>query len=222
MSLNFQRRLYKRFMRAIASILIFAFTVPAAFYSPADCDSTVVDWCHSSIYSDSTDDIIELADTLIGGQKFIRRGIVIEQSQEEVWMALTDTAEIKSFMPKLKRYDVIENYPDSQKVFCSGKPHWLLKTFSVILSVKLHPPEEISWERIEGDLKSLRGFWRLCQRKDGKTIAVYGIQCEPGCFVPQFLINRGLKKDLPGMLKGVRSRVAERAKNNVLSNKYKF
>jgi ribosome-associated toxin RatA of RatAB toxin-antitoxin module len=156
----------------------------------------------------SVDGVDELPDTLIEGKKFLRRALLLEQPREKVWNVFIKPEEAKSFMPKLKKYEILESHSDSQKVLCVGKPCWFLKTFTCTLNVQLRKPQEISWKQESGDLKSLEGFWKLSEVKGGKTLAVYAIHCDPGMIIPDFIINRAIKRDLTRMLNSVKKRIA--------------
>ena len=73
------------------------------------------------------------------------------------------------------------------------------------------PAVKVSIERISGDLRILRGSWEL--KSDGDyTIAHYMVDLAPGFWVPKWIVRGALRKDLPRMLRALRSR-AEAAPN---------
>lgn len=169
----------------------------------------------SSIFQIGNDDVIELPDTVINDHKFFRRAITLAGSEEDIWQVLTDPKEIVRFMRKLKSWEILESSPDSQVVRCICKLHFLIKTFTCTVIIRHEYLKEISWSRISGGFKSFEGFWKLYRLPNGTTLAIYGIHCDPGIIVPQFVTNRATKKELPRMLSEVKRRIAERAKKSL-------
>jgi hypothetical protein len=69
----------------------------------------------------------------------------------------------------------------------------------------------VSIERISGDLRTLRGSWVL-QSEGDDTIAHYTIVLAPGFWVPHWIVRAALRRDLPKMLRALRTRAeAEQA-----------
>lgn len=154
-------------------------------------------------------DVIVLPDTILNGVKFIRRAVILCESREAIWRVLVDPQEAKGFMPKLKQFQVLQDFVDSQIVLCKGKPSWLLKTFSCKLKLRFESGRRIFWERIEGDFDRLDGSWELVRLDDVNTLAIYSVHCEPGTVIPQFVIDCGIKRDLPKMLHSLAERLAQ-------------
>lgn len=147
-----------------------------------------------------TANVIKLADTTIGEYKFMRRAIWIDKYPLEIWDLLTNPEEIKNFMPKLKKYELLESYPDSQIFLCAAKPKWYLKTYECKVSVILQPFSEIWWIRTDGDFDEFRCCWLLEQQNDSSTMATYHIYMELGGIIPEFLVKWGVKKGLDEMM----------------------
>jgi hypothetical protein len=58
---------------------------------------------------------------------------------------------------------------------------------------------------VSGDLKSLSVSWNL--RSDGEyTVANYVVDLAPGFWVPHWLVRGALRRDLPKMLRALRTR----------------
>ena len=66
-------------------------------------------------------------------------------------------------------------------------------------------PSRVSFERVAGDLRSLKGSWYL--ESDGDfTVAHYSLDLVPGFWVPRWLVRAALRRDLPKMLRALRAR----------------
>lgn len=168
----------------------------------------------SSVFQTDSNDVIELPDTVINDHKFFRRAITLTGSEEDIWQVLTDPKEIVRFMRKLKSWDILESSPDSQVVRCVCKLHFLVKAFTCTVVIRHKYLKGISWSRVSGGFKSFEGFWKLYPLANGTTLAIYGIHCDPGIIVPQFVIDMATKKELPRMLSEVKHCIAERAKKS--------
>jgi len=63
----------------------------------------------------------------------------------------------------------------------------------------------VAFERISGDLRVLRGSWDL--QGDGEfTLAHYTVDLAPGFWVPRWMVHAALRRDLPKLLRALRSR----------------
>jgi Polyketide cyclase / dehydrase and lipid transport len=82
-----------------------------------------------------------------------------------------------------------------------------MPTVRYVFRAEYDRPHRIDFHRISGDLKEQEGTWLLTQTPDAAaTIVEYDLYLEPGFWVPQVLINRTLRKDLPAILAGLRER----------------
>jgi hypothetical protein len=68
----------------------------------------------------------------------------------------------------------------------------------------------VSIERVSGDLSTLKVSWNL--KSDGDyTTAKYKIDLAPGFWVPRWLVRGALRRDLPKMLRALRTRAESAA-----------
>ena len=61
---------------------------------------------------------------------------------------------------------------------------------------------------MRGSLQRLDGTWWLEPLAPDKTLVFYSVDLDPGFLVPQFLVRRALRKDLPKVLAALRNRVS--------------
>ena len=142
------------------------------------------------------------------GQSGTASAIVrIHASREAVWSLITSCPESLRMVPGLEVCDVLETAPDQswQRIRHVMNYSWYVPKLTYVMRATYDPPSKVSIERISGDLRTLRGSWEL--NSDGDyTIAHYMVDLAPGFWVPNWIVRTALRKDLPKMLRALRSR----------------
>ena len=136
--------------------------------------------------------------------------VVIHASREVVWSLITSCAESLRMVPGLEVCAVQETAPDRswQKILHVMHYSWFMpKVTYEILAVYVQP-SKVSFERISGDLRTLRGSWILT-REGENTVARYTLDLAPGFWVPHWMVRTALGHDLPKMLRALRTRAEE-------------
>ena len=131
----------------------------------------------------------------------------IHARREAVWSLITSCPESLRMVPGLEICDVLETAPDHswQKIRHVMNYSWYVPKVSYVIRATYNRPAKVSIERISGDLRILRGSWEL--QSDGDyTIAHYAVDLAPGFWVPNWIVRTALRKDLPKMLRALRSR----------------
>ena len=131
----------------------------------------------------------------------------IHASREAVWSLITSCPESMRMVPGLEICDVLETAPDQswQRIRHVMNYSWYVPKLTYVMRASYDPPSKVSIERISGDLRTLRGSWEL--KSDGDyTIAHYMVDLAPGFWVPNWIVRTALRKDLPKMLRALRSR----------------
>jgi hypothetical protein len=131
----------------------------------------------------------------------------IQASREVVYSLITSCSEALHLVPGLLVCEVVDTAADRswQQIHHVMDYSWYMPKLSYVLRASYDPPSRVSIERISGDLRTLRGSWVL--QSDGKfTIAHYAVDLEPGFWVPQWIERATLRRDLPKMLRALRSR----------------
>jgi hypothetical protein len=134
--------------------------------------------------------------------------IRIHASREVIWSIVTSCPEALKIVPSLKACEILERAPDGSSVRIRQVMEYFRFLPDVKFEVKVNylPPDSVRFERVSGDLTSLRGEWVL-QTDGDYTNAHYSIAIEPGRWVPNWLVRAALKHDLPKMLQALRSNV---------------
>jgi hypothetical protein len=131
----------------------------------------------------------------------------IHARREMVWSLITSCPESMALVPGLEVCQVLETAPDRawQRIRHVMNYSWYVPKVSYEIRATYDQPSRVSIERVSGDLRDLRGSWEL--QSDGEyTIAHYSVELVPGFWVPQWLVRSALRRDLPKMLRALRSR----------------
>jgi ribosome-associated toxin RatA of RatAB toxin-antitoxin module len=129
----------------------------------------------------------------------------VHATPEVLWQVLTSCSQAVEIVPGLKVCDVLETAPDRswQRIREVMDYSWLIPRVSYEIKANYTKPSAISFEKVAGDLKRLKGSWTL--QTDGEyTVAQYDLDFVPGFWVPRWFVRAALKRDLPKMLRAVR------------------
>jgi hypothetical protein len=180
-------------------------SILSAFLCLAACAAPAADLAKESAQHGD----IEVAVALDAGQQSgsANATVRIHASREVVWSLITSCAEALHLVPGLIACDVMETAPDRswQRIRHVMDYSWYVPKLTYEIRANYEPPSRVSIERISGDLLILKGSWSL--QSDGDyTIANYTINLAPGFWVPQWVVRAALRRDLPKMLRALRSR----------------
>jgi hypothetical protein len=132
--------------------------------------------------------------------------IRIRATREAIWDIISSCPKAQKILPSLKGCEVLERAPDGSwaRILQVMEYFRFLPDVRFEVRVNYRPPASITFDRVSGDLTSVRGGWIL--HSDGDyTIAHYDVAIEPGLWVPNWIVRAALKHDLPKMLQALRS-----------------
>jgi hypothetical protein len=131
----------------------------------------------------------------------------VHASREVVWALITSCPEALAMFPGLVACNVMQTAPDQswQLIRHVMNYSWYVPTVAYEIRASYQKPSHVDIERVSGDLRTLRGSWDL--QDDGDyTIARYKVDLAPGFWVPRWVVQAALRRDLPKMLRSLRSR----------------
>jgi hypothetical protein len=131
----------------------------------------------------------------------------IHARREVIWSLITSCAEALRLVPGLVACEVMETAPDGswQRIRHVLDYSWYVPKLTYEIRASYDRPSRVSINRISGDLRILRGSWAL--QSDGDyTIAHYAVDLAPGFWVPRWIVRAALRRDLPKMLRALRTR----------------
>jgi ribosome-associated toxin RatA of RatAB toxin-antitoxin module len=131
----------------------------------------------------------------------------IHAQSEVVWSLITSCAEAVHLVPGLVACDVVQTAPDRswQRIRHVLDYSWYAPKLTYEIRASYDPPSRVSIERVSGDFRVLRGSWAL-QSDGNDTIAHYAVDLATGFWVPHWIVRAALRRDLPKMLRSLRTR----------------
>lgn len=140
----------------------------------------------------------------------VRAAVRIEAPAEAIWKVMTDCRQAPAFIPGLRRCRSINRAADGswEDIEQEVRYSWFLPTVHYVFRAEYDRPYRIDFRRLSGDLKDEEGTWRLVEAPDrSATVVEYDMYVDPGFWIPQALVVRSLRRDLPAALAGLRERV---------------
>jgi hypothetical protein len=131
----------------------------------------------------------------------------IHAHRDTLWRVLTSCAEAIKIVPGLRTCEVEATAPDLswQTIRQVVDYSWFVPRVSYVMKATYEKPRSIDFDKVSGDLMSLRGSWTL--DSDGEyTVAHYALEFAPGFWVPRWLVRAAMRRDLPKMLRALRER----------------
>jgi len=136
----------------------------------------------------------------------------IHAPRERVWSLATSCEVALKTVPGLAACEVLETAPDRswQLIRHVVDYSWYLPKLTFEIRATYEYPSRVSIERVSGDLSVLKGSWFF--ESDGDfTVAHYSLDLVPGFWVPRWLVRAALRRDLPKMLRALRTRAESAA-----------
>ena len=131
----------------------------------------------------------------------------IHARRDVVWRMVTTCSEEMRLVPGLVDCEVLETAGDGswQRVRHVLDYSWYMPSLTYEIRANYDRPARVTVERVSGDLRRLSASWSL--ESDGAdTLAHYSVELDPGFWVPHWLVRVALRRDLPKMLRALRSR----------------
>lgn len=160
-------------------------------------------------------EIIVVADVdRSGASGRAKAAVWIAAAPEIVYSWMTDCARALTFAPNLVACRVLEMSSDGRTATIAHAVNysWFLPLTRYVFRAEYQPPRRVDFQEVSGDLAINRGSWQLRPEKGG-TLVTYEVRIKPKTFVPQWLVRRSLRKDLPELLTALRN-VSEADRRN--------
>jgi ribosome-associated toxin RatA of RatAB toxin-antitoxin module len=141
---------------------------------------------------------VPVTEEQLAGKTFCVSREVIHARPEQVWQVLSDYANAPRVFPMMKKCQVLEDHGPNKIVKHCVAPTGPVGTFEYVLELKEAAPKALEWHRISGDFKEVDGYWKLEPLDGGhSTLVTYSSHVNGGFFIPQILIKRQCKTDMP-------------------------
>jgi uncharacterized protein YndB with AHSA1/START domain len=142
----------------------------------------------------------------------VSAAVLIAAPPATIWNVMTDCAQALTFVPGLKVCRRLDGAADGTWDIIEHEVRysWFLPTTHYVFRADYVRPHRIRFERVSGDLKEQEGEWVLEPlAAELGTIVVYELHLDPGFFIPQGVVRRALRKDVPALLAALRARVEQ-------------
>lgn len=140
----------------------------------------------------------------------VHAAVLIHATPEAIWRIVTDCREAAAFVPGLRSCRRVDAAVDGHWEDIEQEVHysWLLPTVRYVFRAEYERPHRIDFHRVSGDLRAEEGAWRLSEMANGAgTLVEYEMYLDPGFWVPQILVKRTLRTDLPQALDALKRRL---------------
>lgn len=151
--------------------------------------------------------------TNVGETRFVTGRVLINQPPERVWQVMVNPFEFKGKVcPRMKNIDVLVDKADRSVLKMTMDTFPIPDICYTVQSdySKTKCGARIDFHRVSGSLRDFRGSWEISSSHGGtKTDVTYSMYVDPGFFVPQWIVRKGVSGELPKTLKGMRDRIDE-------------
>ncbi len=150
---------------------------------------------------------IEVVD--LGERRRQLQGTVhIPVERERIWQVLTDYDRLADFIPNLVESRVIGRENGRTLVRQVGSQKMLFAQFSaaVVLAIEEIFPQQLRFQKIQGDFLIFEGFWDLTNLLTHQTLLTYHLQVKPPRRMPIGMVERRICRDLAFNLQAIRER----------------
>jgi ribosome-associated toxin RatA of RatAB toxin-antitoxin module len=145
----------------------------------------------------------------------VRAAVSIAQPPAVIYRAMTSCTQAIEYVPNLSLCQVLETAADRQSEVIEHVVDfgWYLPAQRYVFRAQYVEAQRIAFELVRGDLRDLRGVWSLLPASNGgATIVTYQVRIQPKARVPQWLVRRNLRRELPALLAALREHVNDRAR----------
>lgn len=143
----------------------------------------------------------------IGKKSYVVSSMMVNARPEVCYKVCTDYKNAATTFPTLKKCLVLQDNGASKVIKYVTHPTGSFTDYSYTLEVKESPTQMVQWTRVSGDFKAIDGYWKLEPAQGGnKTIVTYATFVDGGIFMPQILIKRQFRIDLPPCMTALKTK----------------
>jgi ribosome-associated toxin RatA of RatAB toxin-antitoxin module len=176
------------------------------YIAPANAGEHVAHVQHSQSHQLHPSHNAEVTEEKIGNRVYQTSKVTVHSKPENVWRLLTDYDNAHSVFPCVKKCKLVKDKGTHKIVEHSIKPSGFPGSFTYVLEIKETPNRLQEWRRISGDFHEVDGFWRLEPSEDGNSTHVtYASYVNGGFFMPQALIKRQTRMDVPAVMAALKT-----------------
>ncbi|MBX9925892.1 MAG: SRPBCC family protein [Hyphomicrobiaceae bacterium] len=148
-----------------------------------------------------------------GAAGLVDAAIEIPVAPKDLWAKMLDCEASRRFLASLKACRVLSASANNNSDVREHVVQWIwpLPEVRSVFRSEYKPFEKITFERVDGDLKFLKGTWQLEPLGNGsRTRLTYRARVTPGWAVPDTLVRLAIETDIPKTLKALRAEATRR------------
>lgn len=149
-----------------------------------------------------------------GEKKYVTGKVLIPYSIDKVWPVMVNPYEFENNIPPgMQNLQVLTDTNKSTVMKVTIKNNFPIPLPPISYTVKSNYRHKddgsfIEFRRLGGTFKDFHGFWQAKSVHGGKkTEVLYSMYLDPGFYVPQWIIRKGVSSELPKTLTSLRRRV---------------
>jgi uncharacterized membrane protein len=108
------------------------------------------------------------------------RTVEIEAPLERCYAIVADLESTPDWQESMISLEVLERDREQRPTLCRIVSDAKVRQAKSEIRFAHHPPDRMTWEQEEGDIKSLNGSWQLEDLGGGRTRATYSLEADPG------------------------------------------
>jgi ribosome-associated toxin RatA of RatAB toxin-antitoxin module len=139
------------------------------------------------------------------------RTVEIDAAVERVFAIAADIDRAPEWQPSLVDVEVLARDGDRRATSVETESDAKVRTIRSRLSFVYEEFTAITWDQETGDVKDLRGWWRLEDLGSGRTRATYGLEVDPGRMLGMLLRGPAEAKVRDFLVGGTAEGLKERA-----------
>jgi uncharacterized membrane protein len=143
------------------------------------------------------------------GKRQAEQQVEIAGTPQDCFDALVEYETFPEWQSAVKSVEVLTRDGDGRGEEVAFEVDAKVKTISYTLRYHYEEPHRITWDYIDGDIKSIDGEFILEDRGDGSTLATYSLELDPGVWLPGKIakvlndqVMRGSVEDLKNRVEG--------------------
>ena len=138
--------------------------------------------------------------------------VLVTAPVDTTWKVLTDYNRFKDFLPGVVSSRILET-TGNQTVFeqvNSVKVFLFTQKSRLVVAASKQYPKQIDFQLKEGDVKSLKGVWKLEPISSSQVLITQEVTFDPGDLVPRSLAFKIYKNALADSLKAIKQETERR------------
>jgi ribosome-associated toxin RatA of RatAB toxin-antitoxin module len=141
--------------------------------------------------------------------KRAEHSLVIEAEPAACFEAITEYETFPDWQGAVKDIEVLSRDGDGRGLDVRFEIDAKVRAVSYTLRYSYEPPHLITWDYVEGDVKSVDGEYVFEDRRDGTTLATYSLAIDPGVWLPgplkTMLTDQVMKRSVEDLKRHVES-----------------